>query len=204
MMQRILVLCVPLALAMGCGTDDQAARDLANCQKKGGCGADAGDNTNQSGLVLATAPNDLTGKPLVGDFYFDENLACSSVSTCEASVTGVVTVQIRCPKHLILPKTATGDPKKTTTVVWNQPGDWGLAPKGLYRFGNGTYEVETKIGDKGVKMVVYGLWDDGVLVHGSNLVYYNGKDSGNISDDLKTITLIGLDPNDIFVLTLVE
>lgn len=208
MKRFMIVLSLPLAFAMGCGdspSDTSTPDDVGgNPDNGGGPGGDVG--TVQSGLVVAKAPEGLSG-----DFYFAGDLLCSGASSCEANVEGQIEIKFVCPNHLFVPKTVGGADKKViidangewkVTVTWDNPGDWGLSPNGTYTWqNNDKYQVETKVEGSTIRLYAHGLWDDGLNVQGSELVY-DSKPSGNISDDLKTVTLIGLE--DTFVLTLVE
>jgi hypothetical protein len=194
----LLLALVLVPLSMGCGSvDDTSGNPTASGGKNKG-----GIDSLETGLVVAKTPVGLNGTPFVGDFWFGTDLICSGVSSCELMVTGDTTISFKCPKHLFVPRTAYGNPAKTIEVTWTADSDWGLAPKGTYGDQDGaTYQVETKVDGKNIVLYAHGLWDDGLIVQGNDLVY-NNKPSGNVSADLKVVTLIGLE--DTFTLTLVE
>ncbi len=198
----LLALLCLVPLAMGCGSSAGSNGNGSATKDGGGLDNDGGGTTDtgsKSGLIVAKAPSGF-----VGDFYFGSDLTCASANSCEASVTGSIKVEFKCPKHLFLPKFASSDPKKDTQIVWTAPGDWGLAPNGTYRDqDDATYQVETKLEGGVIKLYVYGLADHGVLVQG-NQMHSGSKKAGSISDNLKTITLLGPTPEDTFILTLVE
>lgn len=183
-----------------------------------------GVGTIRSGLVVARAPNDLEGQPFVGDFYFgnpekvarwwryscheDEDkscegeeedprtLACQGANSCEIEAEGEVTIEFRCPKHLFLPRTVSGDPDAPTSVSWNTPGDWGLAPNGVYRYDDDTdytFDVTTESKDGEIRLVADG--NKLGVVKGNS---FAGVDTaveytnGVISEDLATITYHGI------------
>lgn len=187
-----LAVSVPLAIAMGCGSDGS---DGPNGPKEclGVCTPvdnDASGSTDtavpQSGTVVAMAPDGLTG-----DFYFGNTLTCEASASCEASVEGMVEIEFKCPKHLFLPKSAVGDPAKDQQIVWTDPGDWGLAPSGTYLDEQDKFEGQVKTWLENSEIL---LDFDGTVigkVNGNKFSWTsNGgtKYSGTIADDLRTIS----------------
>ncbi len=201
----LLALSVPLAFAMGCGTESASdsntdPSDVSGNPDNGGTGG--GDlGVIESGLVIAQAPEGLKV-----DFYFGYDLdappVCMAASSCEVNVEDyVIEVRVKCPTHLFVAKTVDRKGKDEVEVNWDSPGDWGLAPQGTYATENGTeYEVSTKIEDGVILLYVYGLQDVGVPIEGNKIIY-EGNNCGDVSDDLLVINLTCGDP---FTLTLVE
>ncbi len=178
-----LALSVPLALAMGCDTESNTTDDLTG--NTSGAGGEGSFGTIESGLIVAMAPDGLTG-----DFYFNDQLTCEDSASCEASVEGSITVELKRPERLFIPKTVTGSASGQTTVTWSET-DWGLAPNGQYRFEDDDYvrPAYTELVNGKIELV----WDGnhlGVVVGNTfsgvdgNSEYVNGV----ISDDLSTIS----------------
>jgi hypothetical protein len=175
-------------LSMGCGSvDDTSGNPTASGGKnKGGI-----DQTLETGLVVAKTPVGLNGTLFVGDFWFGTDLICSGVSVCELTVTGDTTVSFKCPEHLFVPKTAYGDPTKTTEVTWTADSDWGLAPKGTYHTEPSNFDGQVKTWVEGDKIL---LDFDGTTIGAVNGDKFAWKEPGgslyigSITDDLKTIT----------------
>lgn len=217
--------------AGGIDCDNDGVPD--NPDRPGGVG------TIRSGLVVARAPNDLEGQPFVGDFYFgnpekvarwwryscheDEDkscegeeedprtLACQDANSCEVEAEGEVTIEFRCPKHLFLPRTVSGNPDAPTSVSWNAPGDWGLAPNGTYYHEEAQHEADVKTYIAQGQIL---LRDDGDIVGavtGSSFAWTTEGgtiySNGSISDDLGTISyhMVTASGNEYdWTLTLVE
>ena len=179
---------------------------LAGCEGAGGGNTGAspegdasgnnGEDTNgvlESGLIIATAPNDF-----VGDFSFDGEVVCSGVNSCEFEVAGVVTVQFVSKDKLFLNKYATANPDEVQEVTWDEPGDWGLAPQGIYVREEGQIEGLTKTWFEDGQILlewkgtVLGTVDEDKFVR----EYEDGGGySGSISTDLKSIVYVATSPS---------
>lgn len=207
-----LAVSVPLAIAMGCGSEGSSDGNgpkecLGVCTPVDNDASGSTDTAPQSGTVVAMAPDGLTG-----DFYFADTLTCTGTSSCEASVEGSVTVEFKCPKHLFLPKSAVGDPTKDQQITWKDPGDWGLAPNGTYSKEDGNeHTVKTTMENTSGQHQVL-LWEDEDVIGAvsGNTFSWDAeyaKYSGTVSDDLKTIVyhIVAKNGNEIDeTLTLVE
>lgn len=194
-----------LAGCEGGGSDGSSNNGYTEDDSNGSGGEDT-NGTLEAGLIVATAPNDLSGKPFVGDFSFDGNVACTQVSVCEFETTGSVKVEFTHPLALFLNKYATANPDEDTQVSWDKPGDWGLAPQGVYLDENAKFEglVKTWIEDGQVLLEFEGSVIGAVEGDTFSWEYaeYNIKFDGTISSDLgvisyqKTIVVSG-DESDI-------
>ena len=182
----LLALSVPLALAMGCGTEPTNSTDdgpVGNTDSV--TGDDVSLGTIESGLVVAMAPEGLTG-----DFYFNDDLVCEAAASCEVNVEGSITVELKRPERMFVPKTAAGSKSGKTTVTWTD-ADWGLAPNGEYRFEDDDYvrPAYTELVDGKIHLV----WNGNQLgiVVGKTFSGFDGDSEyvdGLISDDLSTIS----------------
>lgn len=189
-----LVLGLTFALA-GC----EGAGDDGSTGNNGYVGDDSnggGDDTNgtlESGLVIATAPNDPSGQPFVGDFKFDNEVVCTNVSVCEFEATGSVKIEFTHPLALFLDKYATANSDEDQQVSWDKPGDWGLAPQGTY--------VDEEDGDE--ELVKTWIEADQILIESSGSIVgaverdkfsWETEDvaysNGTISLDLSTVSYV--------------
>ncbi|MFA4846182.1 MAG: hypothetical protein WC654_06525 [Patescibacteria group bacterium] len=140
----------------------------------------------EAGLVIATAPNDF-----VGDFYFDGEVACTNVNTCEFEATGVVEIEFTSKDKLFLTKYAKANPDEDQEVNWDIPGDWGLAPQGLYFDEKDKIEGLTKTWIEDGQILLE--WKGTILgaIVGDKFTWESeggSKYTGSVSTDLKTIT----------------
>ncbi|MBI2474980.1 hypothetical protein HYV69_00980 [Candidatus Uhrbacteria bacterium] len=167
-----------------------------------------GEDSNgelKTGLVIATAPNDF-----VGDFYFDENLECEASSSCKAEVEGTIQIEFKRTDALFLTKYVAVGSDKEQTVTWDEPGDWGLAPNGMYFSdeSNDNVEVETIMEDGNILLRKKGYMLGEVYGNKFSYTAEGGTEyNGIITADLKTISYHRATPggNEFdFVLTLVE
>lgn len=185
--QLSLVFALLLAIAgAGCGAaGDKNPANVSNDTNTVGGDSNGKDTTSvQTGaLVTATAP-----QGILGDFAFDGTVTCSGVNTCEAQVTGSITVTFTCPNHLFLPKLVVA-PKADTNVVWNQPGDWGLAPNGTYRYEQFQQDVTVKTYVVDQQIILESAGSGIGVIDGDKFLWNldGDKNVGTVSVDLKTI-----------------
>lgn len=188
-----LVLSLTFVLA-GCegGGDDGTSNNGYNENDSNGSGGEDTNGTLESGLIVATAPNDPSDQPFVGDFKFHDEIVCTNVSVCEFEwIKGTSgKVEFTHPLALFLTKIAYPGPGETEQVSWDQPGDWGLAPQGMYSNEEGSeYLVETKLSDGVVKLIIHDFVEFGASIDRANIIGDDGETKiGQISVDLTTIT----------------
>lgn len=179
----LIALVLGLFALAGCeGAEDEGSTNNNgyNEDDTNGSGGEDTNGTIEAGLIVATAPNDPSGKPFVGDFSFDGNVVCAQVSVCEFEATGSVKVEFTHPIALFLNKFATANPDEDTQVSWDQPGDWGLAPNGTYRDDDGQeHAVQTIVEDvTGQEQIL--LQEDGGTIGAVNGQEFSWEEPGRV------------------------